>query len=149
MADNPWLKYGASPWVLMIGSGEIGDWEEDYEGFGKKAGRKLHVSWRPWAVAELKLLLDHLLPLGPRLIRDPKTVRDKYDFYFGSNTDNRVRIFQHTHGLAPDGIVGKGTMVEFWALGRDALFVRQKEKRIRDFMHEHISMNLASYTRVH
>ena len=89
MADNPWHKYSSSPWVLMIGSGEIGDFWENYEGFGRKRFRSMDYSYRPFAVAFLKLTLDHVLKMRPRLISDPKVVRGKYDFYFGSRTENR------------------------------------------------------------
>jgi len=148
MVTNPWHKYSASPWVLMVGSGEVGDFWENYEGFGVKSGRSVDVMHRPMSVASLKLTLDHLVKVRPRLIPDPKTVRDKYDFYFGTRTDGRVRIFQHKHGLKVDGIVGKDTMAVFWDIGRSDSFVREKEQNIRDWMLMFIRMNLSSYKRV-
>lgn len=148
MADNPWHKYGSSPWVLMIGSGEIGDFWENYEGFGHKKGRTADFSYRPFAVAFLKLTLDHVLKLRPRLISDPKVVRGKYDFYFGSRTNNRVIAFQHLHHLTADGIVGKQTMGVIWDIGRSDPIVREHERGIRENMLAFIRLNLSSYKRV-
>ena len=148
MAGNPWRKRKSSPWVLMVGSGSVGDFWEVYEGFGPKEGRTVKYALRPWSVAYLKLTLDHLIRTGPRLIRDPKTVRGKYDFYFDRNTDNRVRAFQHGHKLSVDGIVGKDTMAVFWDIGRSDRLVRKHEREISKLMLDFIRTNRSSYKRV-
>jgi hypothetical protein len=75
-------------------------------------------------------------------------VRDKYDLYFGSRTDNRVRVFQHLHHLTVDGIVGKQTTGVIWDIGRGDSYVRENERGTRENMLAFIRLNLSSYKRV-
>lgn len=157
MATNPWSKFSKSPWVLMVGSGSLGDDMEVYKGRAgtKKEFWKVKDFNRPHAVCRLKILMDHLVRTSPRLMkrntrggalvlegRDPEIfMRDtkgdvdiSHDFYFDSQTANKVGTFQHKNGLDVDGIVGRGTMHKLWELGRSSSIVRAGEWQIRTLM---------------
>lgn len=157
MATNPWSKFSASPWILMVGSGSLGDDMEVYKGRAgtAKEGRTIRDFRRPHAVCRLKILMDHLVHTAPRLMkrntrggalvlegkdvgifmRDAKTDVDiTKDFYFDSETANKVGTFQHKNGLDVDGKVGRGTMHRLWEIGRSSSIVRAGEWQIRSLM---------------
>ncbi|WP_204251217.1 peptidoglycan-binding domain-containing protein [Elioraea rosea] len=159
MATNPWTKFSASPWALMVGSGSLGDDMEVYRGRAgtSKEGRTVRDFNRPHAVCRLKILMDHLVRTSPRLLQRNRlglelidngpdheiflrssgdNIDITRDFYFGSATANKVGTFQHTNGLAVDGIVGRGTMERLWELGRSNRRIRYGEWQIRTLMFE-------------
>lgn len=169
MATNPWNRFSKSPWVLMVGSGSLGDDGEVYKGKAgtSKEGRTVTDYNRANSVAKLKIVLDHLIKSGPRLLRKNKekgeliffghdhadfmyrnpNIDPRKDFYFGSRTDNRVRTLQHNNGLVVDGMVGKGTMSKLWQIGRSDRIVRRGEWEIRTLMFEFL-WNKSDYRRV-
>jgi peptidoglycan hydrolase-like protein with peptidoglycan-binding domain len=170
MAANPWTRFSGSPWVLMVGSGSLGDDMEIYKGRAgsSKEGRTLTTYARPHAVCRLRIVLDHVVRTRPRLMRrntrgvrliengvDPgifmrdagTDVHTSYDFYFDSETANKVGTFQHHHGLAVDGIVGRGSMEKLWELGRRDRWIRMAEWQIRELMWNAL-WNSANYDRV-
>lgn len=157
MATNPWDKFSSSPWILMVGSGSLGDDVEVYRGKAgtKKESRTVHTYARPHAVCRLKIMLDHIIREPPRLMKRNtrggelisegpdnelflrgagSDVDITSDFYFDSATANKVGTFQHTQGLAVDGKFGRGSMSRLWELGRSSQIIRMGEWQIRTLM---------------